>query len=170
MQEQLKDYIEKIPSGFAFNLRYRPENLRKFDVLKPVDRKEPNVKTSYYTSLYNLKTIFKLEDHFVFQPGFRTEETDIDVKNGSSRRSHISKRHPVIQKALYDYLVKEYGKENVGTENLTPIGTEIDIVAKRQVLLASANLAKSLKNSFFGVEKPSFFLGLKFSFFATLRT
>lgn len=80
MQEQLKDYIEKIPSGFAFNLRYRPENLRKFDVLKPVDRKEPNVKTSYYTSLYNLKTIFKLEDHFVFQPGFRTEETDIDVK------------------------------------------------------------------------------------------
>lgn len=130
MQEQLKDYIEKIPSGFAFNLRYRPENLRKFDVLKPVDRKEPNVKTSYYTSLYNLKTIFKLEDHFVFQPGFRTEETDIDVKNGSSRRSHISKRHPVIQKALYDYLVKEYGKENVGTENLTPIGTEIDIVAK----------------------------------------
>lgn len=33
-------------------------------------------------------------------------------------------------KALYDYLVKEYGKENVGTENLTPIGTEIDIVAK----------------------------------------
>ena len=107
MQEQLKDYIEKIPSGFAFNLRYRPENLRKFDVLKPVDRKEPNVKTSYYTSLYNLKTIFKLEDHFVFQPGFRTEETDIDAKNGSSRRSHISKRHPVIQKALYDYLVKE---------------------------------------------------------------
>lgn len=130
MQEQLKDYIEKIPSGFAFNLRYRPENLRKFDVLKPVDRKEPNVKTSYYTSLYNLKTIFKLEDHFVFQPGFRTEETDIDAKNGSSRRSHISKRHPIIQKALYDYLVKEYGKENVGTENLTPIGTEIDIVAK----------------------------------------
>lgn len=120
----------KNTSGFAFNLRYRPENLRKFDVLKPVDRKEPNVKTSYYTSLYNLKTIFKLEDHFVFQPGFRTEETDIDVKNGSSRRSHISKRHPVIQKALYDYLVKEYGKENVGTENLTPIGTEIDIVAK----------------------------------------
>ena len=40
----------------------------------------------------------------------------------------------------------------------------------RQVQLASANLAKSLKNSFFGVEKPSFFLGLKFSFFATLRT
>ena len=39
-----------------------------------------------------------------------------------------------------------------------------------QVQLASANLAKSLKNSFFGVEKPSFFLGLKFSFFATLRT
>ena len=43
-------------------------------------------------------------------------------------------------------------------------------VFKGQVQLASANLAKSLKNSFFGVEKPSFFLGLKFSFFATLRT
>ena len=42
--------------------------------------------------------------------------------------------------------------------------------ASGQVQLASANLAKSLKNSFFGVEKPSFFLGLKFSFFATLRT
>lgn len=105
MQEQLKDYIEKIPTGFAFNLRYRPENLRKYDILKPVDRKEPNVKTSYYTSLYNLKTIFKPEDHFVFQPGYRTEGTEIDVPNGSSHRSHISKRHPVIQKVLYDYLV-----------------------------------------------------------------
>lgn len=78
MQAQLKDYIEIIPTGFAFNLRYRPENLRKYDILKPVDRKDPSVKTSYYTSLYNLKTIFKLGDHFVFQPGFRTEETDID--------------------------------------------------------------------------------------------
>lgn len=119
----------KIPSGFAFNLRYRPENLRKFDVLKPVDRKEPNVKTSYYTSLYNLKTIFKLEDHFVFQPGFRTEETDIDAKMVLLvvLIFQTSSNYP---KALYDYLVKEYGKENVGTENLTPIGTEIDIVAK----------------------------------------
>lgn len=130
MREQLKEYTDIMPNGFAFNLRYRSENLRKFDILKPVDRREPNVKTSYYTSLYNLKTIFKLEDHFVFQPGFRTEEIEIDTKDGSSRRSHISKRHPVIQKALYDYLVKEYGKENVGTENLTPIGTEIDIVTK----------------------------------------
>lgn len=130
MQEQLKDYIEKIPTGFAFNLRYRPENLRKYDILKPVDRKEPNVKTSYYTSLYNLKTIFKPEDHFVFQPGYRTEGTEIDVPNGSSHRSHISKRHPVIQKVLYDYLVKEYGNGNVGTENSTSIGTEIDIVTK----------------------------------------
>lgn len=130
MREQLKKYTDKIPNGFAFNLRYRPENLQKFDILKPVNRKEPNVKTSYYTSLYNLKTIVKLEDHFVFQPGFRTEETEIDAKDGSSHRSHISKRHPVIQKLLYNYLVKEYGKENVGTENKTPIGTEIDIVTK----------------------------------------
>ena len=45
-----------------------------------------------------------------------------------------------------------------------------EIADKGQVQLTSANLAKSLKNSFFGVEKPSFFLGLKFSFFATLRT
>lgn len=128
MREQLREYSEKIPNGFGFNLRYRPENLRKFDILKPVDRMEPNVKTSYYTSLYNLKTIFKPEDHFVFQSGFRTEETEIDTHVGSSR--HISKRHPVIQKTLYDHLVKEYGKNNVGTENSTPVGTKIDIVTK----------------------------------------
>ena len=47
---------------------------------------------------------------------------------------------------------------------------QLETKEDRQVQLASANLAKSLKNSFFGVEKPSFFLGLKFSFFATLRT
>lgn len=130
MREQLKKYIDKMPSRFAFNLRYRPENLRKFDILKPVDRKEPNVRASYYSSLYNLKTIFKLEDHFVFQPGFRSEESEIDAQRGPHSRRHISKRHPVIQKALYDYLVKEYGKENVGTENHTPFGTEIDIVTR----------------------------------------
>lgn len=130
MREQLREYSEKMPNGLSFNLRYRPENLRKFDILKPVDRKEPNVKTSYYTSLYNLKTIFKSEYHFVFQSSFRIEETEIDTRENSSRCSHISKRHPVIQKALYDYLVKEYGKENVGTENLTPVGTVIDVVTK----------------------------------------
>ncbi len=130
MQEQLGEYSKGISNELEVNLRYRPENLRKFDILKPVDRNEPNVKTSYYTSLYNLKTIFKLEDHFVFQPGFRTEETEIDAKGGSPHRSHISKRHPDIQKALYHYLVNEYGKKNVGTEIRTPIGTEIDIVTK----------------------------------------
>ena len=36
-----------------------------------------------------------------------------------------------------------------------------------QVQLASAKLAICLKNSVFGFEKPSFFLGLRFSFFAT---
>ena len=130
MREQLKEYTYKIPNKFAFNLRYKPGNLRKFDVLKPVDKSDPNVKANYYSSLYNLKTIFKLEDHFIFQSGFRTEESEVDANGGSSHRSHISKRHPVIQKILYDYLVKEYGKDNVGTENLTPIGTEVDIVTK----------------------------------------
>ncbi len=38
---------------------------------------------------------------------------------------------------------------------------------KSQVQLASAKLAICLKNSVFGFEKPSFFRGLKFSFFAT---
>lgn len=130
MQEQLRDYIKKIPTEFAFNLRYKPENLRKFDILKPVDRSDPNVKANRYNKLYNLKTIFKLEDHFIFQSGFRTEDSEVYANGGSSHRSHISKRHPFIQKVLYDYLVKEYGKDNVGTENLTPIGTEIDIVTK----------------------------------------
>ena len=54
--------------------------------------------------------------------------------------------------------------------NIENIGCIRSLAFEGQVQLASANLAKSLKNSFFGVEKPSFFLGLKFSFFATLRT
>ncbi len=130
MREQLKEYTYKIPNKFAFNLRYKPGNLRKFDVLKPVDKSDPNVKANHYSTLYNLKTIFKLEDHFIFQSGFRTEDSEVDANGGSSHRSRISKRHPVIQKILYYYLVKEYGKDNVGTENLTPIGTEIDIMSK----------------------------------------
>lgn len=36
-----------------------------------------------------------------------------------------------------------------------------------QIQLASAKLAICLKNSVFGFEKPSFFRGLRFSFFAT---
>lgn len=130
MRKQLKGYSLTMRDGLDFNLRYKPENLCKFDILKPVDRMHPNVKATYYTSLYNLKTIFKHECHFVFQSGFRTEATEIDTRDDSSRRSHISKRHPAIQKVLYNYLVKEYGKDNVGTENPTPVGTEIDIVTK----------------------------------------
>ncbi len=40
-------------------------------------------------------------------------------------------------------------------------------IAWAQVQLASAKLAICLKNSVFGFEKPSFFRGLRFSFFAT---
>ena len=63
----------------------------------------------------------------------------------------------------YDFFLEDLPKHS---RNLSIVGLRLC----RQVQLTSANLAKSLKNSFFGVEKPSFFLGLKFSFFATLRT
>ncbi|WP_283600395.1 hypothetical protein, partial [Muribaculum intestinale] len=42
-----------------------------------------------------------------------------------------------------------------------------DLQTATQVQLASAKLAICLKNSVFGFEKPSFFRGLRFSFFAT---
>ena len=58
-------------------------------------------------------------------------------------------------------------KIQINSERLTPFGGIIfgswsNLTPPWQVQLASANLAKSLKNSFFGVENPSFFLDLKF--------
>ena len=72
-------------------------------------------------------------------------------------------------------IVTIFGKRSNGEivqidkSNLATLLGEL-MFPKWQVQLATAKLAICLKNSSFGVEKPSFLRGLIFSFRPTLRT
>ncbi len=48
----------------------------------------------------------------------------------------VSLRHAAIQQALYDRLVVEFGKDNVGTENQCLAGGRVDVSVRRQGSLA----------------------------------
>jgi hypothetical protein len=44
----------------------------------------------------------------------------------------LALRHNLLQQALYDRLVLKYGDKNVGTENVSGVGTRVDVVVKRK--------------------------------------
>ncbi len=52
-----------------------------------------------------------------------------------ARQIDISLRHTAIQRALYDRLVSEFGKDCVGSENLCAAGGRIDLVVKTATVL-----------------------------------
>ena len=68
---------------------------------------------------------------FHFQSGHNPRNTP-SVSHQEERYSLVSNRHNVLQQALYDELCKEYGSENVGTEQTSETGGYIDVVVKHK--------------------------------------
>ncbi len=67
---------------------------------------------------------------FVFQPGHNNKKTGTVPVAPSKKGSTATLLHNQIQNALFAELVKEYGKDSVGTEVDTGQGTSIDVVVK----------------------------------------
>jgi hypothetical protein len=73
----------------------------------------------------------QLEKNFSFRPGCRTKKRSAIVRK-SRQQIERDLRHNELQKLLYRRLVRQFGKENVGTEIPGNNGTSIDLVVRRK--------------------------------------
>jgi len=68
---------------------------------------------------------------FTFRPGCSMKAPSA-VATQAQRQLDLALRHNELQEALYRRLAAQYGKESVGTENSSGVGTRIDLVVRRQ--------------------------------------
>jgi hypothetical protein len=72
-----------------------------------------------------------VETPFTFRPGCSIKAS-ATIASQVQKQLDISLRHNELQEALYRRLVSLYGKDNVGAENSSGVGTRVDIVVKRE--------------------------------------
>jgi hypothetical protein len=116
---------------FIFLGKHRPLDKTDYeDVLDVFDRLLPLYK--YTESGESLQPISEISSEpFRFQPGCTVKEASI-IATQTEKEIDVKLRHNIFQEALYNKLAEEYGKEKVGTENPSGVGTRIDVVVSTQ--------------------------------------
>jgi len=71
------------------------------------------------------------ETHFIFKPGCSTKAASAKATS-VEKELDLDLRHNELQRTLYDRLVLKYGKEKVGTECLSGVGTKVDVVVRQK--------------------------------------
>ena len=66
---------------------------------------------------------------FDFKPGYSKKVTTAKA-TFTEAELDLDLRHNIIQQTLYQQLTSKYGKDNVGTEQPSGVGTKIDVVVK----------------------------------------
>lgn len=139
MEEQLhnvnadvRDFREEtVPENFAV-IKFRPESLDILDTPMEFDSKDPAVPATYYTTLLNLRQEPNLLDNkkqFEFSPGHNRKKSSTKT-NYEEHSCKVDLVHNKIQTKIYRQLVEKFGKKNVGTEQPTGYGSQIDLVVK----------------------------------------
>lgn len=86
----------------------------------------------YTQSDGNLQPISEIDvAPFKFVAGF-TAKVSSTVASLAARELDINLRHNVLQKALCDRLVRQYGADNVGVELPSGAGTSVDVVVRQE--------------------------------------
>jgi hypothetical protein len=97
--------------------------LADFDRLLPLYR---YIESGGESQPVSLPTI----EAFSFRPGCSTKSTSA-VATYSQKQIDVNLRHSQLQKALYQRLVSQFGRNNVRTELPSGVGTSIDVVVRR---------------------------------------
>jgi hypothetical protein len=71
-----------------------------------------------------------LDAPFTFKSGC-TVKASSTVATYTQKQLNVNLRHNELQQALYQHLVSQYGKENVGTEITSGVGTSVDVIVRR---------------------------------------
>lgn len=127
----VKDFRSINPNDFVL-VRFRPTSLELLDTPLMFSADDSVVGANWYTLLNQKKTpkLQKGPGEFTFTPGHRKKKTSAVNENYENQRTAIDLVHNEIQTNIYQQLAKHYGKENVGTEQETENGSQIDIVVK----------------------------------------
>lgn len=137
MEEQLravnanvKNFRKVDPEDFAV-IQYRLKSLQLEDIPREFSANDPAVPASYYI-LLNQKQNPKLRvdtKRFSFFPGHKKK--NVAAKSTyQEQSSEVDLVQNSIQTNLFTQLAKEYGKENVGTEQDTGYGSHVDLVVR----------------------------------------
>lgn len=70
------------------------------------------------------------ESEFVFKSGCSTKVSSAKATL-AKKELDLDLRHNELQQGLYEKLVKKYGRDNVGTERPSGVGTKVDVVVRK---------------------------------------
>jgi hypothetical protein len=124
---------ERVKRGvFVFLGKHRPalDQIDYEDILSDFDRLLPMYR--YVEGGGALQPISTLAiTPFVFVPGC-SAKASAAAGNVAQRQIDICLRHNEMQEALYNHLISQYGEGNVGTENVSGVGTRVDVVVRQE--------------------------------------
>src|SRR5574344_34445 len=123
-----KEYVDDFE--YIPNFKFKKENVEIYSTPKPISKDNPNIKSTYYSTLFYFKPFDdKTPSKMLFRAGLSAEKEQV-VVSYNKHLKEISKLHPVIKKICFEKLCIQYGKSKVGSEIKTAIGTQIDIVVQ----------------------------------------
>lgn len=137
MEGQLKNVGASInafrkinPSDF-FVVRFRPSSLELLDTPMEFLSNDRAVRATYYNLLNQTQkpNLMQANDKFIFTPGHKKKKSS-SKSTYEGHSSNIDLVQNRIQTNIYNQLVKQFGKDNVGTEVDTGLGSQVDIVIK----------------------------------------
>jgi hypothetical protein len=137
MEEQLrtvnanvKEFRNIKPKGFVV-IKYRPISLELLDIPMEFAKDDPAVRATYYILLNQrqLPRLLGSGGEFDFAPGHKEKK----ASTKSTYEKHLSDVdlfHNQMQTIIYRQLSKKFGKDNVGTEQNTGYGSQVDVVVR----------------------------------------
>ncbi|WP_431024179.1 hypothetical protein [Halomonas sp. H5] len=121
--------LRKTDPKILFTVKFRPSDLCLEEPPKEFSADDDSISATYYNFQPYLGMPDLLIHAFNFVPGHNPGKNE-GWRTYEDNRKKIDNLHNQIQNGIYLQLIKIYGNENVGTEQLTSNGTKIDIVAK----------------------------------------
>jgi len=124
--------FSNVSSESFFNLKYKIDNLKLEDSPLRVSNDDKSIK-SYYYKFLNKESEPKLEvlvnEKFKFNPQHKTRRESSKASYGK-RETDIDLFHNRMTDNSYKQLTKIYGEKNVGTDQDTGLGSQVDLVIK----------------------------------------
>lgn len=127
----VKDFRDIDPRFFAV-VRYQPALLELLDTPLEFSADDQAVTANYYILLNQKQKpkLAKRSGEFFFTSGHDKKKASGKKKHYEIQSTEIDFVHNQIQENIHRQLALEYGDKNVGTENDTGNGSQIDIVVR----------------------------------------
>ena len=119
--------FKSIGAEYFSTIKFKPSNLQLLDEPRQFAHDDPAITSDFYNLKNKVKNPVFIEHEFKFTPRHNKgkEKTKKTYSSGVKENDLFHNR---MQTAIYNQLVKTYGKQKVATEQSTGYGSRIDIV------------------------------------------